>query len=67
MLLDNPFIGIDNESKHAIFKLMDYLIEQGKRLIYTTIIIRFADSTTNILYLQENGKYEKILKKILAK
>ena len=67
LLLDNPFIGIENESKHAIFKLIDYLIEQGKRLIYTTNYYTFADSTTNILYLQENGKYEKILKKDFSK
>jgi molybdate transport system ATP-binding protein len=63
LLLDNPFIGIDIESRQEILKLIDHLIEQGKRIIYTTSYFTFADSTTNILYLHGDGKQEKIERK----
>lgn len=56
LLLDNPFIGIDTESRIEIFNLIDELTKQKKQVIYTTNYPVFASSTTNILKLENNKK-----------
>ena len=56
-LLDNPFIGIDAKSRVEIFSLIDTLISEQKKVIYSTNYLVFSDSTTHILSLQKNSVY----------
>lgn len=57
LLLDNPFIGIDAQSRKDIFDLIDTLVRQDKQVIYTTNYPDFATSTTHILSLEKNKQY----------
>ena len=68
LLLDNPFIGIDTESRKDIFSLIDELTDQKKQVIYTCNYPFFAISTTHILDLKhkeyQTYKKEDFLKAI---
>ena len=62
LLLDNPFIGIDMESRATILQLIDKLIQQNKSIIYTCNYPIFANSTTNILQLKKHQTPQPILR-----
>ena len=55
LLFDNPFIGIDVESREDVLNLIDELIQRQKIVIYTSNYHRFANTTTHILELNKQG------------
>lgn len=55
LLFDNPFIGIDVESREDVLNLIDELIQRKKIVIYTSNYHRFANTTTHILELNKQG------------
>lgn len=67
LLLDNPFVGIDTESRIEIFKLIDEIISNNKFVIYSTNYPIFTTSTTHVLELKNQETYNLYLKENFPK
>jgi molybdate transport system ATP-binding protein len=62
LLLDNPFIGLDVESRHTLHEVLNQVAESGIQIIIVSSSKEIPDCITNILALKE-GKVEAIYSK----
>ncbi|MDH5365656.1 MAG: ABC transporter ATP-binding protein [Cyclobacteriaceae bacterium] len=56
LLLDEPTVGVDVQSKHAIMKLLDELNQNGTTIIYTSHHLAEAEEFCNSIILIDHGK-----------
>lgn len=56
LLLDEPTVGVDVQSKHAIMQLLDELNQNGTTIIYTSHHLTEAEAFCNSIALIDHGK-----------
>ncbi len=56
ILCDEPTVGVDPQSRNAIFDMLRELNKQGKTIIYTTHYMEEAERLCNKLAIIDNGK-----------
>jgi ABC-2 type transport system ATP-binding protein len=56
LLLDEPTVGVDPQSRNAIFDNLEVLKRQGKTLIYTTHYMEEAERLCDRLVIVDHGK-----------
>jgi ABC-2 type transport system ATP-binding protein len=56
LLLDEPTVGIDPQSRNAIFENLESLKERGKTLIYTTHYMEEAERLCDRIVIVDHGK-----------
>src|SRR6204780_5138290 len=56
LLLDEPTVGVDPQSRNAIFDNLETLKTRGKTLIYTTHYMEEAERLCDRIVITDNGK-----------
>jgi ABC-2 type transport system ATP-binding protein len=56
LLLDEPTVGVDPQSRNAIFENLEALRRQGKTLVYTTHYMEEAERLCDRLVIIDGGK-----------
>ncbi|PID59850.1 MAG: export ABC transporter ATP-binding protein [Ignavibacteriae bacterium] len=56
ILCDEPTVGVDPQSRNAIFEMLQKLNREGKTIIYTTHYMEEAANLCNKLAIIDNGK-----------
>jgi ABC-2 type transport system ATP-binding protein len=56
LLLDEPTVGVDPQSRNAIFSNLEYLKSQGKTLVYTTHYMEEAERLCDRIIIIDHGK-----------
>jgi len=56
LLLDEPTVGVDPQSRHAIFDNLETLKRRGKTLIYTTHYMEEAERLCDRIIIIDHGK-----------
>src|SRR5260370_37729304 len=56
LLLDEPTVGVDPQSRNAIFDNLETLKKRGKTLIYTTHYMEEAERLCDRLIIVDHGK-----------
>lgn len=56
LLLDEPTVGVDPQSRNAIFENLEVLKKQGKALIYTTHYMEEAERLCDRIVIIDHGK-----------
>ena len=56
LLLDEPTVGVDPQSRNAIFDNLDVLKKRGKTLIYTTHYMEEAERLCDRIVIIDHGK-----------
>src|SRR4051794_38736836 len=56
LLLDEPTVGVDPQSRNAIFANLEYLKSQGKTLVYTTHYMEEAERLCDRIIIIDHGK-----------
>ena len=56
LLLDEPTVGVDPQSRNAIFENLEALKERGKTLIYTTHYMEEAERLCDRIVIIDHGK-----------
>lgn len=56
ILLDEPTVGIDPQSRNHIFELINELNKKGKTIIYTTHYMEEADKLCDKIAIMDRGK-----------
>jgi ABC-2 type transport system ATP-binding protein len=56
LLLDEPTVGVDPQSRNAIFENLETLKSQGKTLVYTTHYMEEAERLCDRLVVIDHGK-----------
>jgi len=56
LLLDEPTVGVDPQSRHAIFENLETLKSRGKTLIYTTHYMEEAERLCDRIIIIDHGK-----------
>src|SRR5258708_5719445 len=56
LLLDEPTVGVDPQSRNAIFENIEELKKRGKTLVYTTHYMEEADGLCDRLIIIDHGK-----------
>ena len=56
LLLDEPTVGVDPQSRNAIFENLDTLKRQGKTLIYTTHYMEEAERLCDRVMIMDHGR-----------
>src|SRR5262249_27181187 len=56
LLLDEPTVGVDPQSRNAIFSALEELKRQGKTLIYTTHYMEEAERLCDRIIIVDHGK-----------
>ena len=56
LLLDEPTVGVDPQSRHAIFENLETLKRRGKTLIYTTHYMEEAERLCDRIIIIDHGK-----------
>ncbi len=56
LLLDEPTVGVDPQSRNAIFDNLEYLKKQGKALLYTTHYMEEAQRLADRIVIIDHGK-----------
>lgn len=56
LFLDEPTVGIDPQSKHRVFEVIERLREQGKTMIYTTHYMQDAERFCDRIGIIDEGK-----------
>ncbi|RYU96009.1 ATP-binding cassette domain-containing protein [Emticicia agri] len=59
LLLDNPFIGLDVESRHTLHEVLNQVAQSGIQIIMVSSVKEIPDCITNIVELKE-GIVEKL-------
>ncbi len=59
MLLDEPTVGVDPQSRHAIFEALEILKKRGKTILYTTHYMEEAERLCDRLVIIDHGKIIK--------
>jgi ABC-2 type transport system ATP-binding protein len=56
LLLDEPTVGVDPQSRHAIFDNLDTLKRRGKTLLYTTHYMEEAERLCDRIVIVDHGR-----------
>jgi ABC-2 type transport system ATP-binding protein len=56
LLLDEPTVGVDPQSRNAIFDNLEHLKRQGKALLYTTHYMEEAQRLADRIVIIDNGR-----------
>ena len=56
LLLDEPTVGVDPQSRNAIFDNLEHLKKQGKALLYTTHYMEEAERLADRIVIIDHGK-----------
>jgi ABC-2 type transport system ATP-binding protein len=56
LLLDEPTVGVDPQSRNAIFSNLEHLKAQGKTLVYTTHYMEEAERLCDRIVIIDHGK-----------
>ena len=56
ILMDEPTVGIDPQSRNHIFELVHYLKKSGVTILYTTHYMEEADRLCDMVAIMDNGK-----------
>jgi ABC-2 type transport system ATP-binding protein len=56
LLLDEPTVGVDPQSRHAIFDNLQTLKQRGKTLVYTTHYMEEAERLCDRIIIIDHGK-----------
>ena len=56
LLLDEPTVGVDPQSRNAIFDNLELLRKQGKALLYTTHYMEEAERLADRIVVMDHGK-----------
>jgi len=56
LLLDEPTVGVDPQSRNAIFDNLEALKKRGKTLLYTTHYMEEAERLCDRLVIMDHGK-----------
>jgi ABC-2 type transport system ATP-binding protein len=56
LLLDEPTVGVDPQSRNAIFDNLEHLKSQGKALLYTTHYMEEAERLADRIVVIDHGK-----------
>src|SRR5271154_5709889 len=56
LLLDEPTVGVDPQSRNAIFDNLEVLKQRGKTLVYTTHYMEEAERLCNRVIIIDHGK-----------
>jgi linearmycin/streptolysin S transport system ATP-binding protein len=56
LLLDEPTVGVDPQSRNAIFENLEALRRQGKALLYTTHYMEEAERLADRIVIIDNGR-----------
>lgn len=56
LLCDEPTVGVDPQSRNAIFDYLSLLNEQGKTIVYTTHYMEEAERLCNRIAIIDSGK-----------
>src|SRR5207302_8170284 len=56
LLLDEPTVGVDPQSRNAIFSNLEELKRQGKTLVYTTHYMEEAERLCDRIIIIDHGK-----------
>ena len=56
LLLDEPTVGVDPQSRNAIFTNLEALRERGKALVYTTHYMEEAERLCDRVIIIDHGK-----------
>lgn len=56
ILCDEPTVGVDPQSRNAIFEMLQKLNKEGKTIVYTTHYMEEAERLCNKLAIIDNGK-----------
>ena len=56
LLLDEPTVGVDPQSRHAIFENLQQLKRQGKAILYTTHYMEEAERLSDRIVVMDHGR-----------
>ena len=56
LLLDEPTVGVDPQSRNAIFENLETIRKQGKTLLYTTHYMEEAERLCDRIVIMDHGK-----------
>ena len=56
LLLDEPTVGVDPQSRHAIFENLELLKRRGKALLYTTHYMEEAERLSDRIVVIDHGQ-----------
>ena len=56
LLLDEPTVGVDPQSRHAIFENLEHLKRRGKALLYTTHYMEEAERKADRIVVMDRGR-----------
>ena len=56
LLLDEPTVGVDPQSRNAIFENLEYLKGRGKALLYTTHYMEEAERMADRIVVMDHGR-----------
>ena len=56
LLLDEPTVGVDPQSRNAIFENLEELKRRGKALLYTTHYMEEVERLADRVVIIDNGK-----------
>jgi ABC-2 type transport system ATP-binding protein len=56
LLLDEPTVGVDPQSRHAIFQNLDALKRRGKAILYTTHYMEEAERLSDRIVVMDHGR-----------
>ncbi|HUL56451.1 MAG TPA: ABC transporter ATP-binding protein [Usitatibacter sp.] len=56
LLLDEPTVGVDPQSRNAIFENLESLRDRGKALVYTTHYMEEAERLCDYIVIVDHGK-----------
>ena len=56
LLLDEPTVGVDPQSRNAIFENLEFLKKRGKTILYTTHYMEEAERLCDRLVIIDHGK-----------
>jgi ABC-2 type transport system ATP-binding protein len=56
LLLDEPTVGVDPQSRHAIFDNLETLKREGKALLYTTHYLEEAERLADRIVVMDHGR-----------
>jgi ABC-2 type transport system ATP-binding protein len=56
LLLDEPTVGVDPQSRNAIFDNLEQLKSRGKALLYTTHYMEEAERLADRLVIMDHGR-----------
>jgi ABC-2 type transport system ATP-binding protein len=56
LLLDEPTVGVDPQSRNAIFDTLEILRDRGKAILYTTHYMEEAERLCNRIIVMDHGK-----------